>query len=172
MSYGCIHPAALNSSLHCPLYWPQILQSTFTVCTTALQLYSALCVCVCVHWCMPCFVLTCHCRRQLRRLLRLRPQAERSDRRRRRQQQQGSLPRDAHTGTHTRTIELTHMDVRKETPGLRCKQRWNILTFYSKEHLIFMTSLQNGPYLVNSEEILQILQDDDCIFSVILEAKF
>lgn len=35
-----------------------------------------------------------------------------------------------------------------------------------------MTSLQNGPYLVNSEEILQILQDDDCIFSVILEAKF
>ena len=78
----------------------------------------------------------------------------------------------AHTHTHTHTKELTRTAVRKETPGLRCRQRWNILTFYSKERLIFMTSLQNGLYLVTSEEILLILQDDYFIFSVILEVIF
>ena len=78
----------------------------------------------------------------------------------------------AHTHTHTHTKELTRTAVRKKTPGLRCRQRWNILTFYSKERLIFMTSLQKGLYLVTSEEILLILQDDYFIFSVILEVIF
>jgi len=93
-------------------------------------------------------VLTCHCRRQLRRLLRLRWRAGRSGRRRQRQQQQqqqGSLPKDAHTHTAT----LTHMSGRRKTPGLRwvnvggytllfyevmlwiCKYLWLSFSFYS-----------------------------------------